>query len=452
VTTNLDTTADNDVEFLDAEVCTKQEAEQLVADAVSHANGLLDNMHDIYRRKAWIPLGFHTVGDLMKSPMIAEKILNPMTGAPYSRQHLHRIATAANLQNAIAVAAGVDIADITVDEKKLRELKAAGVADVERDVVEEIVRRRDTAAAPRGGDVDEADAGEVPGDPDEASAPASAEESAPMSAQEVQGIVNHRLAGGDAADAPHPADEDMSATADDADTADDDADGSLDAADEEAIEAAARQSRSQDAPQNTPAGDSTAGFSATAAFDEAMSDGDGEEPERRGSRAPESTVTMADALSAARVYGETTSAATRIENLGSDLERTIKTMSSAVSKAREVLSTVFTTGASGRRLVEAENKAETLSSSLSEEERSSLADRLDDVAALAPTVEAVSKICREVSSRAEVAQITSMLNLMEVTVTEADDVSRACGALAAALRGDDDGKESVDDILADLGL
>lgn len=434
-----------------AEPCTREEAEKLVTSAVTHANGLLENLNEIWRRHAWEPLGYASIGDLLKSPMVAAKILNPVTSRPYSRAQLYRIANAANFRAAIAEAAEVDIADLAVDERRLRELGAAGLRDVQRDVVEEIDRRQEEYAqqAPAGTDAeDQAAPDSAYGSEGADSAGAGTPPTAGVSAQEAQGIMEHRLAGGEANTAPRPGQ-------DDAADLDDEDEAAVDAAAAGFFAAPAEQSdpgTAGEAPAAPAASDGVgAPLSATAAFDAAMLDDDEDEQEGRGSRAPESTVTMADALAAARVYGDTNASATRIEGLGDDLARTISTLDSAVNKGREALSTFFTAGEAGRRLVDSESKAETLASSLSEDERRKLADRLDRVADLGGVVEVVNELCREITEREDVSELAGRLNLAQVQALEAGQIAKVCGVLASELRGSEP-EDDLEALLADLGV
>lgn len=442
---SVDTTDVAVLDAVDGVTCSREEAEQLVTDAVKHANGLLENIHEIYQRRAWIPLGYRTVGDLLKSPMIATKVLNPVTGSPYTRQHLHRIATAVNLQAAIAEAAHIDIADIAVDEKRLRELRASGVADAQHDITEEIADRVANSADP--------DAG--------------------LSAEEAQGIADRRLAGEDAAGAPRSGEAafvapDGVSAAVGAPTDDDRADG-LDDADEAAVDDAARARSAAQAPESAgyppqnPAAaaenwpeqdtrDASDGEDrsslAVNAFDEAMAGG---RPEAPGSRAPEPSTSMQEALAAAQAHTHVTNAATTLENFADDMRRAVSAIEPAVTTAREVLTEMFTIGDAGQAIVHAEDKGDALYSSLTPADREDLARRLDRASAVAPAVHAVGDMCSALVEREDFTALAGQLNLLRVAVGRADDIQNACTVLAAALRGE--GSEGdLDDLLASLGV
>ncbi len=82
-----------------------------------------EKMSEIMRRRAWEPLGYDNPRDMVMQELKG-KLLNRITGKPYQRAHLYRIARAAMLQVAIAAELDIEPGDIHISERQLRNVKA----------------------------------------------------------------------------------------------------------------------------------------------------------------------------------------------------------------------------------------------------------------------------------------------------------------------------------------
>ena len=383
--------------------CTADEARELVDNAVNHANGLLENVYEMIRRQAWIPLGYANIAELLKSPEIADHIVNPATGKAYSRQHLDRMGKAMQMLSSVAVAAGVDPADVSIDERRLRELKAAGIDDANESIVADLQRRREAQD-------------------DEALAP-----------DEAQQIVDKHLYPQQADNNPEDSDAESNALPAES--------GSQLSAPSPRGERYEEPGEDDDEDADEPPA------STTAAFDEAM--------EGTGSRAPQPAVTMEQAMAGAKAYVATTRSVTTIETLSEDLTSLLGSVESALRTARKSLDVFFEAGRAGSQLVEAEKKTTVLVESLSESERKQLAKRLSDASNMAATVELVSKIAADVADDADFAKVAKLATSLEASQVDAEQITDACQALAAALNGANDQgqvEEDLDSIMAELGL
>ncbi len=88
-----------------------------------------EKMSEIMRRRAWEPLGYDNPRDMVTKELKG-KLINRLTGKPYQRAHLYRIARAAMLQVAIAAELGIEPGDIHISERQLRNVKSDDEAHV----------------------------------------------------------------------------------------------------------------------------------------------------------------------------------------------------------------------------------------------------------------------------------------------------------------------------------
>lgn len=110
--------------------CSKAEAEELVERAIAAAETFYDTIVEIIRRQAWVPLGYANPRDLMLR-RLGGTTVNPITGKPYSRSHVHRMARVSWMLWAISTRTGVDPGDLEIPERTLRELGGGMNADLE---------------------------------------------------------------------------------------------------------------------------------------------------------------------------------------------------------------------------------------------------------------------------------------------------------------------------------
>lgn len=101
--------------------CSVEEAEALVERAIKAAETFYDTIHEIIRRQAWVPLGYPNPAELLLRKL-GNTTVNPKTGKPYSRAHVHRMARVAWMLWAISSRTGVDPGDLSIPEKTLRDL------------------------------------------------------------------------------------------------------------------------------------------------------------------------------------------------------------------------------------------------------------------------------------------------------------------------------------------
>ncbi|MFL0579482.1 hypothetical protein [Dietzia sp. 179-F 9C3 NHS] len=110
--------------------CSEAEAEQLVERAINAAETFYDTVVEIIRRQAWVPLGYANPRDLMLR-RLGGTTVNPVTGKPYSRSHVHRMARVSWMLWAISDRTGVDPGDLTIPERTLRELGGGMSGDLQ---------------------------------------------------------------------------------------------------------------------------------------------------------------------------------------------------------------------------------------------------------------------------------------------------------------------------------
>lgn len=123
--------------------CSIAEAEALVERAIQAAETFYDTIHEIIRRQAWVPLGYPNPAELMLRKL-GDTTINPVTGKPYSRAHVHRMSRVAWMLWAISSRTGVDPGDLTIPEKTLRDLPGGAKGDP---ALVNLIERRVTEAA-----------------------------------------------------------------------------------------------------------------------------------------------------------------------------------------------------------------------------------------------------------------------------------------------------------------
>lgn len=120
--------------------CSREEAQQLIARAIQAADTFQTVMMELFSRKAHVALGYSTPREMLLSEF-KDTIINPSTGRPYSDSHLHRMARVAWLAWAIAERTGVDMTELRIPERPLREISSGYGGSKDRDLVDEIERR-----------------------------------------------------------------------------------------------------------------------------------------------------------------------------------------------------------------------------------------------------------------------------------------------------------------------
>lgn len=126
--------------------CSREEAQQLIAQAIQAADTFQTVMMELFSRKAHLALGYSTPREMLLSEF-KDTIINPATGRPYSDSHLHRMARVAWLAWAIAERTGVDMTELRIPERPLREISSGYGGSKDRDLVDEIERRVTDVAA-----------------------------------------------------------------------------------------------------------------------------------------------------------------------------------------------------------------------------------------------------------------------------------------------------------------
>lgn len=128
--TAIDTIDDHDVVDQHAGPCTEEEARELVREVAEAAVRFEDAMQQIFRRRAWEPLGYDNPQDLILGEFKDGGLTNPRTGKPYGRAHIYRMARTALFLHEVASRTGVDATELDVAEKALRAARENGVDDV----------------------------------------------------------------------------------------------------------------------------------------------------------------------------------------------------------------------------------------------------------------------------------------------------------------------------------
>ncbi|WP_326603439.1 hypothetical protein [Rhodococcus sp. PD04] len=126
----IDTIDDHDVVDPNAGPCTEEEARELVREVAEAAVRFEDAMQQIFRRRAWEPLGYDNPQDLILGEFKDGGLINPRTGKPYGRAHIYRMARTALFLHEVSSRTGVDATELDVAEKALRAARENGVDDV----------------------------------------------------------------------------------------------------------------------------------------------------------------------------------------------------------------------------------------------------------------------------------------------------------------------------------
>ncbi|KIM16465.1 hypothetical protein QV65_13825 [Rhodococcus erythropolis] len=108
MSSEVDTIDDRDVVDPNAGPCTEEEARQLVREVAEAAVRFEDAMQQIFRRRAWEPLGYDNPQDLILGEFKDGGLTNPRTGKPYGRARIYRMARTARFFHEVASRAGVD--------------------------------------------------------------------------------------------------------------------------------------------------------------------------------------------------------------------------------------------------------------------------------------------------------------------------------------------------------
>ncbi|WKN60369.1 hypothetical protein HJ581_0042285 [Rhodococcus opacus] len=87
-------------------------------------------MQQIFRRRAWEPLGYDNPQDLILGEFKDGSLINPRTGKPYVRAHIYRMARTALFLHEVSSRTGVDATELDVAEKALRAARENGADDV----------------------------------------------------------------------------------------------------------------------------------------------------------------------------------------------------------------------------------------------------------------------------------------------------------------------------------
>ncbi|MDN5757152.1 MAG: hypothetical protein L0H59_01265 [Tomitella sp.] len=141
-TDNADTAVDEaaDVQGPGSGPCSPDEARSLIVKAATAADTFASTMQELFRRRAHEALGYPTPRAMLLGEFKGS-LINPSTGKPYSDAHVHRMARVAWLTWAIAERTGVDMADLEIPERTLREIPSGRGRGGDRDVVDKIASR-----------------------------------------------------------------------------------------------------------------------------------------------------------------------------------------------------------------------------------------------------------------------------------------------------------------------
>ncbi len=112
-------------------------------------------MQQIFRRRAWEPLGYDNPQDLILGEFKDGGLINPRTGKPYGRAHIYRMARTALFLHEVSSRTGVDATELDVAEKALRAARENGVDDV---TMLTQIENRVIAAAESGGEQPDSEA------------------------------------------------------------------------------------------------------------------------------------------------------------------------------------------------------------------------------------------------------------------------------------------------------
>ncbi|NLE82745.1 MAG: hypothetical protein GX610_24860, partial [Rhodococcus sp.] len=131
---------DPDIRSADEGPCSPEEARALIGKAIDAADTFQSTMRELFRRRAHEALGYPTPREMLLGEFKGS-LINPRTGAPYGDSHVHRMARVAWLTWAVAERTGIDMTELDIPERPLREI-SQGVDRVgDRDLVDRIADR-----------------------------------------------------------------------------------------------------------------------------------------------------------------------------------------------------------------------------------------------------------------------------------------------------------------------
>lgn len=201
MTSAIDTIDDHDVVDQNAGPCTEEEARELVREVAEAAVRFEDAMQQIFRRRAWEPLGYANPQDMILGEFKDGGLINPRTGKPYGRAHIYRMARTALFLHEVATRTGVDATELDVAEKALRAARENGVDDVTMltQIEDRVIAAADSGEQPDGDAVQEIVESVIAEAAGRAPAPSEGQAAADVGESAGQPAV------GPAADAPAPA-------------------------------------------------------------------------------------------------------------------------------------------------------------------------------------------------------------------------------------------------------
>lgn len=137
--------AEGDVRAAGEGPCSPDEARELISKAIDAADTFQSTMRQLFVRRAHEALGYPTPREMLLSEFRGS-LINPRTGAPYGDSHVHRMARVAWLTWAVAERTGVDMTELEIPERPLREISPGVDRAGDRDLVDQIADRVDQIA------------------------------------------------------------------------------------------------------------------------------------------------------------------------------------------------------------------------------------------------------------------------------------------------------------------
>ncbi|UTM40081.1 hypothetical protein MX572_25890 (plasmid) [Rhodococcus pyridinivorans] len=131
---------DPDVRSASEGPCSPEEARALISKAIDAADTFQSTMRELFRRRAHEALGYPTPREMLLGEFKGS-LINPRTGAPYGDSHVHRMARVAWLTWAVAERTGVDMTELAIPERPLREISPGVDRAGDRDLVDRIADR-----------------------------------------------------------------------------------------------------------------------------------------------------------------------------------------------------------------------------------------------------------------------------------------------------------------------
>ncbi|MBM4568976.1 hypothetical protein GS489_06730 [Rhodococcus hoagii] len=125
--------------------CSPDEARALISKAIDAADTFQSTMRELFRRRAHEALGYPTPREMLLGEFKGS-LINPRTGAPYGDSHVHRMARVAWLTWAVAERTGVDMTELDIPERPLREISPGVDRAGDRDLVDQIADRVEEVA------------------------------------------------------------------------------------------------------------------------------------------------------------------------------------------------------------------------------------------------------------------------------------------------------------------